>query len=514
MIKTSPRTPAQLGVAVGLILSVIHSQVPAAETFSALAKFLPDDANAVIVVNASAMYASPIGQRDDWKTKYSDHFEAAPLILPPSAERCVLAAELDLATLRPEWQTAAMELTIDPSPADIARKRGGRNDALAGKEVTWLGDKLCILKFGPRMFGVITPTNRQEAARWAEDIKEQRTGRLSPYLAQSINYADSAGTDVVLAVDLADSFTEAHIRSQLEGIEPLKGINPDQAAAILASIQGVKLGVKVTDKLVGRLQLDFAKEVGPLAAVAKPLILKIVAEAGAMLPEFADWTAETGTNSLALQGPLTDDGMRRIFSLLALNAGAIESRDPTPEQATTATASPDEAKKVMGIASQRYFRGVSKYVDDIQRLSRAASLDQAIMWIENYGRQIALLPTRNVDPELIQYGQYVSQTFYAIVDQASGALNQAEAAQTPVVTNYQIGFLPTARTVNWGGNFQRMYAPYGNANIDVQQTDKNIQQSQEQVDAAIKQAKTTLVQLISDQKTVQSKLSERYGLKF
>src|SRR5262245_52259410 len=79
-----------------------------APTFAELARFLPDDVNAIVVVNASAMYASPLGQREGLKEKYADQFEAAPLILPPSAERMVLASEVNVATLRPEWQAAVM----------------------------------------------------------------------------------------------------------------------------------------------------------------------------------------------------------------------------------------------------------------------------------------------------------------------------------------------------------------------------------------------------------------------
>ena len=46
------------------------------------------------------------------------------------------------------------------------------------------------------------------------------------------------------------------------------------------------------------------------------------------------------------------------------------------------------------------------------------------MWIENYARKVEQLPTRNVDPDLLEYGKYVAQTFRAIVDEASGAARQ------------------------------------------------------------------------------------------
>lgn len=504
--------PAAIAALSAALLVAIGGRCEAEVPFVELAKSLPNDANAVVVVNAAALYASPLGQREGWKEKYANRFEAAPLILPPSAERGVLAADLQLETMHTKWEAGAMELSIDPSAADIARKRGGRNDVLAGMEVTWLG-KLCIVKFASHLFGVITPATRQEAGRWADEVKAGAAGRISPYLAQSISFADKAGTQLILAVDLSNTFTEARLRTLTAQSEALKGVSPDVAASILASIQGVKFGVVATDKLVGRVQLDFAKDAAVLAPVAKPLILKILAKAGAMLPEFATWTAESTPNSLALNGELSIDGMRRIFSLLALDAGAMESSEP--DQATTTTTSADAAKDAMAKASLRYFRGVSKYVEDIDRLQQAQSLDQAVMWIENYARKVESLPAKNVDPDLAEYGKYVAQTFRAIVDEASMTEQKVqEAGSGPVVTNYRIGYLPTARTVNWGGDFERMYAPFGYADIDPQATQQRDAKSQQEIDAAVAKAKASLNQLLSDNETVRKKLTEKYGLKF
>jgi hypothetical protein len=516
-------------VIAALVLSCIPAAF-AADEFAALARFLPDDANAVIVVNAESLYGSPLGQKEGWKAKYVDAFEAAPLVLPPSAQRCVLAAEFELDTLRPAWEAAAMHLATDPTVADIAKRHGGAADVLAGVEAVSFHGKAWALKFAPQTFGFISPANRQEAARWAADAADGNTGNLSPYLQQAVGYADKVGTQVVLAIDLAHAFSAAALQAKLDQSDVLQSVPPATAAKILASLQGVKLGVIVNDKLNGALVFDFAEDATPLAAIAKAVVLKAVAKAGAMLPEFNNWTAETKGTSIELKGELTDDGMRRIFSLLAIDAGTIETAPPaavgapapsaalpgaTPPTATyTPPANSPDAAKAMGVASLRYFRGLSKYVDDLQRLQRANSLDQAVVWIENYARKVEQLPTRNVDPDLAEYGKYVAQTFRQIVDEASGVLNEADAAQQPVVTNYQIGFLPTARTVNYGGNFQRMYAPYGNMDIDPQATQRNIQKSEDDIYQAVQRAKQSLGQLVADQATVRAKLSEKYGLKF
>jgi hypothetical protein len=505
----SPR----LALVASCLAAFVAPRSPAsAVEFGDLAQRLPNDANAVLVVNAAGLYGSALGQREGWRERYADAFEASPLLLPPSAERGVLAAQIDLQTLHPRWEAAVMELSIDPSTADIVRRRGGRTDGLSGMHAAWLGRDTCVLKVAPRQFAVLTPVNRQTAMRWATDIKNSRTGDLSPYLRQAAGFADDAGTHIVLAVDLAHAFSDEALRKAATQMDSLAGVTPDAAATMFASIQGVKLGVKVGEQRVGRVQLDFSQNVASLASAAKPLILKLVAASGAMLPEFADWNPETGPNSLALQGELTPDGMRRLLSLMTVDAGSLDAA--APETATTATASADEARQAMAKASLRYFRGIGKYVEDLDRLQRAASIDQAVMWIENYARKIDKLSTRNVDPELVPYGKYVADTFRSIVDEAWGVAEQIAAGTQPVVSNYKIGYLPTGRTVNYGGDFQRIYAPYGYAEVDEQATGELQARTEDQVVQAVNKARDTLTQLVKDHETVRQKLSAEYGLKF
>ncbi len=499
-----------VGAAVACVLSLGNNAANAAE-FTDLMRRLPAGANAVVVINAAKVFASPLAQREGWQQKYASAFEAAPLILPPTATQCVMGARLDLESLRPDWQAAVMELAVDPTPADIAQRRGGTVDSLAAVDAIWLPGKACVLKFAPHTFGLLAPATRQQAGAWAAAAKSPDAAQLSPYLMQAVGYADAVGTEVILALDLRDAFRLEHIRAAVAKSDVLKGVSPDQATAILASVQGVKLGVLVGDRLTGQLQLDFAEDPAPLAKVAKPLILKLVGKAGAMLDEFAEWEPVVDAHSLALKGELTTDGMRRLFSILAIDAGAIDRSEPEEGPTPAAKQPSPEAK-----ASLRYFKALSKYVDDAQRIGRANSFQQAVFWIENYARKVETLPARNVDPELAQYGDYVAKTFRAVVDQAYGVAQKVENAENsnPEVKSYRMGLLPTGRTVNYGGYFTREYAPYGYADIDPSAGEHARQQTEDEVYRAIETARTTLTQLAADQETVRKNLTERYGLKF
>ena len=509
----------RLGDVARLLLATAAASASAGE-FADLSRYLPKDANAVVVVNAATMYDSPLGKRENWRQRFADASQSTPLMLPPSAEHCILAAKLDVESLERDWEAAIMRLSIDPSIAEVAQHRGGRVDSIGGLPATWIPPNNCVVKFAARLFGLLSQADRQEAMRWVREATAASAEPLSPYLTQSISYADSVGTQLILAVDLAGAFRTDAIRAAVARSEVLDDLPEDQAAALMVGLQGVKLGVVVTDKLTGKLQFDFADDAALFAPVAKPLMLSILANSGAMLDEFNQWTAETKGASISLHGELSATGLRRLLSLLTLNAAEVENTDahappaPTPPSAAPAKAPKDPADLTKQ-ASQRYFRGVSQYVEDIQRINRAGSLQQAAMWLENYARRIDALSTRNVDPELVKYGGYVAQTLRNVVDQAYGVAEKtAQASAGPSPSSYRIGYLPTSRTINWGGYRMREYAPFGYADFDAQADNDARQRTQDEIYQSVQQAQQALAQLVADHEQVRQKLTERYGVQF
>ena len=520
------QTTAKLIIAFTVAAGLASPPTLAAE-FADLSRFLPSDANAIIVINAEAMYESPLGKKENWRQKFQDASESTPLLLPPSAQHAVLASRLDFDTLHPDWEAAAMTLSIDPSIADVAKRRNGLVDPVGSFEAAWLANRTAVLKFAPRTFGVLTPATRQEAARWAADVASPEVEALSPYLQKALSYADSVGTELILAVDLEGALPTGAIRTRVIESVMLDSLPEDETVALLTNVQGVKLGVLIKDKLQGRLQIDFAGDTSSLAPVAKPLIIAILGESGAMLDEFNEWTAEAKGNSLSLSGELTADGMRRIFSLMAVDATAVgqdaQTAAPAPPTASTTppatgAAQPDPAKAAMIRASQRYFRAVGNFVTDAQRLNRANSLRQQVMWLENYARRIEAMPTRGVDPDLAKYGQFVAQTFRWVVDQAYGIEQKQDAiAATEGPSETRVGWLPTWNTVNWGGYRMREYAPFGWVQNNKQEQQQSAAQRQQIEDAMykmIEDARQTLTKLVADHETIRSKLTQRYGVPF
>jgi hypothetical protein len=109
------------------------SQAQSADSdFVDLLKKVPASPNVIVVLNAEKIFASEVATQGGWKQQYGATYADTPLLMPPSAQQFVLAADLDLARLHPRWQAAVMRLSINPSKELIARNIGGQAGELAG----------------------------------------------------------------------------------------------------------------------------------------------------------------------------------------------------------------------------------------------------------------------------------------------------------------------------------------------------------------------------------------------
>ena len=66
-----------------------------------LATRVPNDANAVVILNVEKIMASPIAQRENWREQREKSAAAGLTILPASATNFLMAARLDLEFMQP-----------------------------------------------------------------------------------------------------------------------------------------------------------------------------------------------------------------------------------------------------------------------------------------------------------------------------------------------------------------------------------------------------------------------------
>jgi hypothetical protein len=210
---------------------------------------------------------------------------------------------------------------------------------------------------------------------------------------------------VVIAFDLQDAVPPEYIRAKLGTSSTLAGkmIDLDAAAQALAGIRGLVLEVAITDGSFGRLMIHFNQDATVLAPYAKPLLLEVLGNMGAMIDDIAGWTVKTEPMRFTFNGTLSADGRKRVLSLIDHPTSALIATNETRNQSDV----PEESKAAQ--ATLQYFKTIEKMRDDLRhRSSDAKTLSQYGMWIDNDARKIDRLPMLNVDQEMLAYGRYVA----------------------------------------------------------------------------------------------------------
>lgn len=486
----------------------------AADNFQALIDRIPAEANAVVAVNAETLFQTPLAVREKWKEKHADEFATTAMMLPPDARRFVLASEIDLEVMTPDWEISVFELPKDPSLAAIAKRLGGQRDRLGAFDVVVTAGNAFVTRLAPGLFGVFTPSNRQAAGRWLQGTS-RRPGQIVPYLRESVGYVEREEAQIVLGLDLADVVSEGEIQQRLEAADFVKQAQVDTraAAAVLASLRGALLRIRVTDTIQARLQLDLAKDAQTLQPIAQPLVLAVLRNVGATIPEMKTWQAQVQGSSLVLEGDLSAEGMRRILSVVSHNTqDAVAATKPeTPPPAVP------EANVPLA-ASRRYYKAATELLQGLQKeATGAGSLYDVALWMENYARRIDRLPTTNVDPDMVAYGRAVADKLREAVNAMHSASNSAQSrlqgAQPAVRSTF--GYIPTGRVVNYGGYLTRWYAPFGYTQVDntgvAQEQQKILQEETEKAQYA---AQSAMADIRAATDRIGEAMVQRYGAEF
>ena len=172
-------------LAVGFCLTILNTAV--AETpFDNLLRRVPSGANAVMVIDVTAVHSSPLAVREGWKDQHEAEYVKRPLILPPEAERMILAAQMDASqNLRQDWELAVMTLTEDFSMRAAARAEGGYVDEIDGKPAAWTPSDAYFVSLEPKVLGIMHPANRQAVNRWVASSDDNRQVLVSSYLSSA-----------------------------------------------------------------------------------------------------------------------------------------------------------------------------------------------------------------------------------------------------------------------------------------------------------------------------------------
>jgi hypothetical protein len=440
--------PRQLPLGMSLLFLVIAT-LPAQAQFGELTKKIPGSANVAAFVNVEKLMASPAALKGGWSEKRDKAFASGVSFLPPDANHAVIAMELDLQMWTPMWEAAVIDLDHTPDTKKISEMTGGAVDTIEGLSVVDLPSDAYLVKFGGNSAAFMAPANRQSVARWLRQVQTKNDLNVSGYLFEAYKYANDRGTPVILAIDLEDAFPPGAIQQQLmlpDAAEFLtkNNILLGQAVKLCSNVRGITLGITFADQPYGKVRIDFKEDVSMSPELAKLAMLHVFSNHGVMLNEFYEWKPAVDGKTISLEGYMTASGMRRI--------GSLFNRPPALKMpASAGDVVPKTKQELMRDASVNYFHQIDGYLKDMKAAKTGAqTMGSYGVWMSKYAGKIDQLSVLNVDPELMNYGAYVSdtlrQSYNAI--RSGAARSRVREVNTPMQYNYY------TNTNTWGYTYR------------------------------------------------------------
>jgi hypothetical protein len=474
-----------------------------AEDAAALVAMLPDGANALAIVRVGDILQSPRSQQEGWSKAADEKFMAGAGGIPSWVKCLTVGYQIRLAVPDRLWAAGVASVPENMTIQDVAQRENMPVESLSGVPAVHGRRNAYILQIGPGLIGLWKPAVRQEAARWADTLARRRSGMANPYLAQ----AATAPGDLVLAMDLSNTFDPVNVRAHLDMNRELDSVAGarDQLQSLLLSLRGATFSAMIKDQSTAQVRFDFDQEVGTLGLYLKSFFIDAVQQMGTAIDDFDHSDVRAEGKSLILTAGLSDESLRRIMSLI------VSSPDMAKMKAAPAP-TPGSTPSVGGAdvtASQRYYRAVNRTIDDLQKASRRTNdYARTATWHENFAMRINDLPEQGVDPDLIAYGNSVGMKLRALARSLRGQSVEVNAAQGTLT--YDATYTPGWASVNvWGG------IGYGEPAYNYK---SNLQQVREKQAAAVtsgtKQRDDLWGMIVEERTAIQRTLRDRYGADF
>lgn len=387
------------------VVVCVLSLASASADVSDLVKRLPSGGNCIAVINVEALLTSKLGVKEQWKSQMADAYATKPMTVPPGAKLVVMSSWLEPASVESMWEASVIQFAKSLSMERIARDENGFSERIGDRLAAWTPKNAYYLRLDTSLLGVVSPADRQFAARW----NAAKGGTPSPYLNAALA-GMNPGTHYLFALDLQEAVSEKRFRRRVELNEFDCMTNPEldvrKVAEAIASLEGLTLSVSVADDISGNCVISFAKPVSVLSVIAKPLLMEVLAKAHVSISDFDNWKVSVKDNAITASGKLTTDGLRELCSVVNPPCPG-DTEEAASESESKSASAPDPA--TVALASQKYYRAVSKVVDNFAEKARsAASLAKGATYVARDARHIARLPILNVDPELVRWGNGIS----------------------------------------------------------------------------------------------------------
>jgi hypothetical protein len=394
---------------VAVVALVAARPSAAAESFESLARRVPRDANALVLIDVEQTLSAPLAREQGWARRLETAYVDRPILLPPEAKKLVLGAALQPdENFLSAWEIAVMELSEPFAVRAVARSEAGYVDDLSGRQAAITPRNAAFVDLGDNLLAVVQPAERQFVSRWAASAGRTEGLELSAYLQSALGLVNDR-VQVLLAVDLTDVLAPRDIEAKLAETNwqsAMKGADPSAVASIVGALRGVALRLAVGEQCQARLQIDFDADVAPLGDAAKPLVMQALADLGFPAAELSKWKASLAARSIRLEGELSANAQRRVFSVIELPAVDLQA-GVAAETSPSAAAAP-VGESDMRESSLAYFQSTQSLLDDLRKGLKDTKSTSA--WMERYARRIDELPSLQVDELLLDYSDKLAET--------------------------------------------------------------------------------------------------------
>ncbi len=483
------------------LLIVLSATAARGDTFDQLLPKVPAMANAVVLIDVERTLASPLAQKEGWGKKLELAYVSRPIFLPPEANKLVMAAALEPGNdfLR-HWEVAVMELADPLSMRSIARSEGGYVDTINKVDVAWTPSDAYFVSLSDRELGVVFPADRQFVSRWIGYATKNQNVMLSDYLRQATQLTNER-IQILMAIDLTDVVEPHELAQKIENsplFEQVK-LPHEEVISMLTSLRGAVLRVALADDAQGQLRIDFDQDVTPLEVVAQELVLQVLGNLGANVDEFQTWKTQVKGQAILMQGPLSQDGLRRVFSVIELPTAKFSMLQEEDQSATPEA----ENESLLRESSLIYFSSITVLLKDLKRELQGYKAVSAIL--ERYAGKIDRMPILHVDDDLLDYGSGVAQELRGIA-----------------LSRRQGGIQSGAATAGMGGggysNYDYGYGYFGNQGdrySGVRRSAADRASIKAQSMAASNQARVEGSKAIADATAeIRRQMTQKYGVEF
>jgi len=394
--------------AVAALVLVCAAPAVAAGPYDDLLKHASANTNALVLIDATAAYASPLAKKEMWADALRTNGHGVLGFVPADAELVAVAAEVNLTSMLRDFQVGVVKVRNLPNFKDLATQEGGSMVEIAGQLCAVSPRDVYFTSFPGGQFAAAYPADRQYVARWLKADKAGKLPPLTPHLRKAADAA--AGATVTVAVDLEDAVDPTLLRAGLAASPVLvknKGVNLFALSVFLSRATGLTFTAKVTDAVAGQIVITFPEDVNRYKAVLKDLFLELIDAYGVSIDGLDQWEATFTDTTLTLAGPLTTADLKRVVSLFAFpHPIASEAKATGPEPTAGAT--------------KRYLAAVDAVLAGIKKAKDGPNYEKTATWHEKAAAELDMIGRKNVDPFAVEAAHQCAQRLRAIAASLRG----------------------------------------------------------------------------------------------